>query len=219
MKRRLYLFFLCVIISVNLISAISITEVELNPPGNDVGAEWIEFYSDSGLNLEGYKIINNDGKEIALSGSFSEYYVYVIKKQWLDNSNEKISFYNSSGFLVDSTPLFADNENNDKTWQICEKWKFVLSTKEGENNCTSSKKEDASKTKETIPSIQINKKEDIKSITGEVINLNPKDIKSTKDNQEIDKNTLGLYGFLTFCILLVFLFALKKVFSRKNELE
>jgi len=47
--------------------------------------------------------------------------------------------------------------------------------------------------------------------------LNPKDIKSEIDKEELNKNKLAIYGLVTFCILLVFLFIFKKRNKEKNE--
>jgi competence ComEA-like helix-hairpin-helix protein len=54
-------------------------------------------------------------------------------------------------------------------------------------------------------------------ITGEqvkTISLSPQSIKSEINKEELSKNKLPFYGLVTFCILLLFLFVLKK---RKNE--
>lgn len=53
-------------------------------------------------------------------------------------------------------------------------------------------------------------------ITGEgveTIVLNPKDIKSETDKEQLNKNKLAIYGLIVFCILLAFLF----IFKRKNN--
>lgn len=115
--------------------AIRINEVEANPAGTDAGNEWAEFYNDGELSLDGYMIMNNDGENISLNGSFEGYFVYTFAKQWLDNSNETIYLYKDL-VLIDKTDLFADSKNNDLTWQFCEgDWKFLNSTKERKNNC------------------------------------------------------------------------------------
>jgi len=78
------------------ISAIIINEVELNPAGDDTGNEYIEFYSKDEINLTEYKIINNDGNELQLNQTFTGYFVFTFEKQWLDNSDEKISLYKNN---------------------------------------------------------------------------------------------------------------------------
>lgn len=57
-------------------------------------------------------------------------------------------------------------------------------------------------------------------ITAEIIKLNPKVIKSENDSEN-NKNLsdYAIYTFVVFCILLGFLFALKKYKAKKNETE
>ncbi len=43
-----------------------------------------------------------------------------------------------------------------------------------------------------------------------VIRLNPKIIKSEENNKILEKNNYALYGFFVFCVLLAFLFLIKK---------
>ena len=62
--KNLVLLFLIFLFLASGISAITINEIESNPAGADTGNEWVEFYSNEEVNLEGYKIINNDGDEI-----------------------------------------------------------------------------------------------------------------------------------------------------------
>lgn len=64
--------------------------------------------------------------------------------------------------------------------------------------------------------------EETQKITGkevETITLTPKDIKSEIDNGKLDKNKLATYGIFGFCLLLVFLFILKKEKNKKNEFK
>jgi competence ComEA-like helix-hairpin-helix protein len=74
-------------------------------------------------------------------------------------------------------------------------------------------KEDTSinnrESQKVITSIKDTTKEEIKTIT-----LSPQSIKSEINKEELSKNKFSLYGLVTFCILLIFLFVLKK---RKNE--
>lgn len=61
-----------------------------------------------------------------------------------------------------------------------------------------------------------NKTEDIKL---EVIKLNAKTIKSEDDKEKLNKNNYAKYGFVFFCILLGFLFMLRKKKFNKNEFK
>jgi len=57
-----------ILILINFVYAeIRINEVELNPAGSDGGKEWIELYSDSLINLEGWKLVNHDNKVLFLN--------------------------------------------------------------------------------------------------------------------------------------------------------
>ena len=128
---------LVVLFSLTLISGIEISEVELNPSGDDSGNEWIELYSSSEINLENYSIMNNDGGEINLSkyGIFSGYFIINLNSQWLDNNDEKVLLYDGTE-LIDETPTFSDTNDNEKTWQLCSpNWRFVDETSEENNDC------------------------------------------------------------------------------------
>jgi hypothetical protein len=218
---RKALLILCLILFIGSIQAIKINEVELNPSGEDSGNEWVEFYHPGDFNLEGCKLVNNDGDELILSGSFSKYYIYTFEKQWLDNSDEKVFLYKKSE-LVDETDLFEDNKNNDLTWQLCDgDWKFAESTKGKKNDC---KEKDEEKENENVEEKETEEVETIfedienKIIESETIKLNTKDIKSKVDKKNLDKSDYAKYGFVIFCVLLGFLFMFKKRKFKKNEL-
>lgn len=125
-------------------SALIISEVELNPEGNDRDNEWIEFYNEGEINLEGYEIVNNDGGRLNLSGSYNGYFVLQISGQWLDNSDEKIILVKDNETL-DETDLLEDsgNGNNNMTWQFCDSgWVLKESSRGEENNCGSESQEE-----------------------------------------------------------------------------
>jgi len=132
---RYSLALLAIFILTASVSAIRINEVETNPAGTDAGNEWIELYNNDEILLDGYEIINGDGKNISLNGSFEGYFVYTFAKQWLDNSNESIFLYKDSE-LIDKITQLDDSKNNDLTYQICDSsWMFLNSTKGEENIC------------------------------------------------------------------------------------
>jgi len=226
----LYLSFL--ILSFNC-SALKINEIEPNPAGTDKGNEWIELYSSDEVNLGEYKIVNNDGESLNLSGSFSGYYVYTFSIQWLDNSNEKISLYKNNE-LIDQTDIFKDNANNGKTWSICDNvWEFKESTKGEKNNCEIEKINNQNNENEQENDQNNKNKYDestsnyinypdsmasnsIKNIDkkNEVIFLEPKSIKSEKQVLFKSKNEIikeyALYGFALFCLGVIILFIIDK---------
>ena len=134
MKVMVISILFCILL-ISGVYAMRINEVEVNPAGTDAGNEWAEFYNDGEISLEGYIIMNNDGENVSLNGSFDRYFVYTFAKQWLDNSNESIYLYKDL-VLIDKTDLLADSNNNGLTWQFCEgDWKFLNSTKGQKNNC------------------------------------------------------------------------------------
>lgn len=123
------------------ISAISaeirINEVELNPEGTDTGLEWIELYSSSQIELINYSLVNSDNGSIFFNANFTGYYVYNFSSQFLDNSDERVSLKDNGTSLIFETPILADSENNNKTWQYCNgNWNLTNSTFSRENNCS-----------------------------------------------------------------------------------
>jgi len=50
------------------------------------------------------------------------------------------------------------------------------------------------------------------------INLNPQVIKSENETKELDKNQYAMYGFLIFCILLLFLILIQQKWKKKRKL-
>jgi hypothetical protein len=206
-----------ILLLITNISAIRINEVELNPEGADSGNEWIELYHKGDFDLRGYKLVNNDGDEIEMGGSFSKYYIYVFSKQWLDNTDEKVFLY-KEGELVDETDLFDDEENNGKTWQFCDgNWEFVESTEKKKNDCEEEEQEEIfeeiEKTDSEVKEIVAEQKEP------EIIVLDSKDIKSSNNKKSLSKGDYAMYGFVGFCVLLGLLFIIRKKRFNKNEFE
>ncbi len=220
---------------VPLVSSLKITEIELNPAGTDSGNEWIELYSKEKVDLEDYKIINNDEDEIILEGIFEGYFIYEFGKQFLDNSDEKLFLYEKDE-LLQETEIFEDNKNDENTWQLCDDWNFVAETKNKKNECEPEEKsekieefeeeeensnkeeidEEKSEKEVTIEYNQISKQEEKKEIVElKPISLGTQNIKS--ENSE-NKNKILYYGLASFCVLLGLLFLLKRK-NYKNEFE
>lgn len=134
------IFVLFSVLLISSASAIKITEVELNPEGDDTGHEWVELYSSSEYDLDDHYLLNNDGDVFNLSGEFTGYKVIEFSKQFLDNSNESVALkkWGDTG-TIDSTEIFKDSKNNDLTWNLCDNdWEFVSSSKGEESSCTDS---------------------------------------------------------------------------------
>ncbi|MCK5624720.1 hypothetical protein KAI04_02670 [Candidatus Pacearchaeota archaeon] len=223
MKKLILILFMALIF-ILFVSGIKINEIEMNPSGTDAGNEWIELYGGEEINLEGYKLINNDGDEIILNGIFSGYYVYVLDKQWLDNLDEKVFLYKNEN-LIDESGIFDDSYNNDKTWQLCNSWKFLEATKGEKNRCETEESEEKI-TDEQVEDVEENIKEYVEKekeefnipLTPEVISLTPKDIKSEENTESLDKTDYARYGFIGFCILIGVLLILKNKRKYKNEI-
>ena len=241
MKRLIPIFlvlFLCF-----SVSAIQITEVEINPPGSDSGQEWIELYLNEETNLSEYSLVNNDGGTINLSGTYSGYYVFEFSSQWLDNSDEKVFLYKDTE-LIDETDLLEDSDNDDKTWQVCNgEWIFKESTKEQENICSSSdpptnqtNSTTNTSTSTPPPSQDQDQDEPEEDIEAEDLPINfpapPQAIEEIetihlnsnapeiKDPKTLNNKNYSSYYLISFCFLLIFLYLLsqrKKIKPKKNE--
>lgn len=70
---------------------------------------------------------------------------------------------------------------------------------------------------EQASEIKSSNKREINTLELETIVLNSKDIKRENNNENLDINNYSIYGFITFCILLVFLFIIKENRRKKNE--
>lgn len=223
--------------SLHSFSALAITEIESNPAGTDAGNEWIEIYSDGVINLEEYRIVNGDGKNITINESFSGYFVFNLKKQWLDNKNEQVFLYKNNQLVLQS-PVFSDSYNNNKTLQECGgEWGMKLLTKGIENECETSPEENSennamNNTKNSAENPQNNSNE-IKSLETEevpakinVINSSKESIlkKITIKNESVinldiqvvyeSKNEkikeYAIYGFAVFLIFIIVVLIIKR---------
>ncbi len=140
MKLKLSFLFAFILVSISLVSALEITEIELNPEGSDFDGKFIELYSEQEINISNIMIMNNDGDSLNLTEffsenfSFSDYLVIEFGTRWLYNSDEKVFLY-VNGELKDETPILEDGKNDLRTWQLCSNWTFVNATKDSQNLC------------------------------------------------------------------------------------
>lgn len=120
----------------NLVLAVRINEVELNPEGTDSGREWIELYSEQEVNLSSWSLENKDNDKLILNETFQGYLIINFEGQWLDNSNEKITLKDNNRDIVDETIDLDDSHNDNRTWQYCNgNWIFENTTENSANLC------------------------------------------------------------------------------------
>lgn len=243
-KRCFCISVLVVVLLIQGVIAVRINEIELNPSGTDAGNEWIELYSEEEIDLEGYKIVNNDDGEIILNVTFSGYFIYLLEKQWLDNSDEKVFLYKDRE-LIDETEIFKDDKNNDLTYQFCDnKWIFKEKTKGEKNDCPNlppveeviqndteeiiedeekevieeepekEKKESVQEDKKVIKQLT-NKNAEIKEKPLEVIHLNPQTIKSQENNEKQENSNKNKYAMYGFVAFSILLGILFLLKSKK----
>ncbi len=239
-----HILIIILILTAPTLQALTITEVELNPEGTDKAQEWIELYSESTIDLSDYTIQNNDNQSITINQTFKNYIIYTFPKQWLDNTDEKISIYKNEK-LISETNILEDSKNNDLTWQICnQKWQLSESTKESENACTSqteTQDEQNEETQTTTPQSdnddndedeEENKNDNSKTQNKQTtfdkvtqpasktslqapIDLNPKHIKTEENSEKTEKNS-NQTTILSLTGLLVFVSGLL-LFQSKNK--
>ena len=236
------------IISLPNITSLIISEVESNPNGKDSKNEWIELFSPVEIdgeyiltNNDASEIYDNeDENQLKIRFNFVGYYVYRLNSQWLDNSDEKVYLYDSDEKLIDSTNLFDDGEDSDNTWQRCDDgWVFEKHTPEVKNNCPEEEEEieeeieeeeneeivdeeensnSEEPSEEEIPDSEKPSQENTNSVTGSVIKLDSKDIKSKSNKENVGRSNLAttILGIVVILLLLLLVSQRYKQ-SKKNE--
>jgi len=129
-------------------TGILINEFELNPPGDDKGAEWVEILNAtySTVDIDGYTLhagSNPIGKTYTISGvslSPGQREVITLPGSFLNNSvtgGEYIILRSPQGNEVDKTPGKRDSSNDSRTWQRVADgavdWTFAEGTPGGGN--------------------------------------------------------------------------------------
>jgi len=136
---------------------VEITEVELNPEGRDSGNEWVELFSEEEIDLEGWYLKNGDGDRYNLSVLIDGYEIITFDSQWLDNNEEFVILYNGDNEKIDETDELKDDDDDESTWQICERdWIFLdedtrRSPSEDHEDCDKPEKEEEKKEIAYIP--------------------------------------------------------------------
>ena len=222
---------------VPIASGLRINEVELNPPLDDSGNEWVELYSESEINLEGYYFYI-DEKKYNLTGIFSGYFSHAFPGQWLDNKNETIVLMKDND-VVDRIDYLNDDKNNGLAWSFCGEWKFIVSTRGEDNNCDGSNNvgqnlsQNTSTANQNSSTMQTNYDNDTLGVSvgenpnpliktdysvvqkkKEKIVLNKPISKSDESvfiSREYRTQLVVVYSFAGFCVLLIILLALRKL--------
>ena len=177
-----------------------------------------------------------------------DYYLIGLNKSYLNNDKDGdlITLENSEGERIDETSILKDTIDNNNTHQFClSEWVFAEQTKGQENNCAivqenisqetsdnqTIQQSNSSENQTTIQQIQENNSlgqeiglsgeiETIeKPIIADVIKLNPKPKDIKTNNNLLTSDNLAIYGLVAFSILLVFLFARKKIKKSKTEFK
>jgi len=130
-----------------------INEIELNPPGRDAGAEWVEILNvgNTPIDLSGWRItytyrvpgsvpLVEEETMLAPGGR----YVFTYPSLMLRNDDPTpIELIDPDGNVVDRTPALTDSPGNECTWQrfpdggdplLPDVWLFVKATKGGPNS-------------------------------------------------------------------------------------
>ncbi|TRZ67518.1 MAG: hypothetical protein D4Q77_02930 [Methanothrix sp.] len=124
-----------------------ICQVELNPPGDDQGEEWVELFNPGEVDVKigGWVISTNSGtahtlpKEAVVHAK--GFYLVKSSDWWLEDKNESITLWtwddNASagrpGRKVDATPALDDVMNDNRVWcrlsedgtDIVPEWRYV----------------------------------------------------------------------------------------------
>jgi hypothetical protein len=120
-----------------------INEVEHNPPGEDVGNEWVELYNPTKevVVLDGWTLSTTSGRPVKLTLSgivpTGGYLVITYGARWLADENEQVVLKDSGGIEVDSSPSQLDPDDDDRCWARYPNggpnWLFGLNTKGAPN--------------------------------------------------------------------------------------
>lgn len=138
--------FILAILSISLVSALRINEVELNSPGNDQRTvEWIELYSEDTVNLAQYALEIGTGKnrtvyELNEYGEQSGFFT-IEHAGWLVNNRNTIRLMifglDGNWTVVDETEPLTDRADDTFAWSACSdgSWHFVSATPGSINQC------------------------------------------------------------------------------------
>lgn len=136
-----------------LISGLALSEIELNPTGEDRGNEWVELYSAESVNLEEYTLVNGRGIAFNLSGTLQGYAIFHVPGNWLVNTNASVLLRHEETILQHVESL-EDTANNANTWSACgSEWTFGPGSPEDDNGCPSSEEREEEEVSEAETSV------------------------------------------------------------------
>ena len=126
-----------------------INEVELNPPGNDEGKQWVELYNPTkaDTNIGNFEIITpSKSSAIRLPSSAvieaGKTYVVDINQQMLPHTVDSLILIDATGNTKDRTPSLVDRSDDSRTWQRIpdgnNEWQFIEGTRSNLNEPNSS---------------------------------------------------------------------------------
>jgi len=125
-----------------------INEAEMDPPGTDLGRQWVELYNPTNttVNLSGWRLQSAGGSSTLLrSASLVDaggYFVITLPGISLLRRGDTLTLTNSEGTVLDSTPRLTDTSDDNRTWQRFPNgidtgsiidWRFSPPTKGGSN--------------------------------------------------------------------------------------
>ena len=137
--------FIVMILVIDLVQAISISEVNYNPQGDDNNKEYIEIYSQEAINLSNYTIEDLSSLDVLtlVKSSNSSYYL-VVEENFdhtqidatiytvgptignnLNNDNDQITLKDSNGSIIETFTYTSEIGANNNNKSLC---KFPEST-------------------------------------------------------------------------------------------
>ncbi|MBI2044441.1 lamin tail domain-containing protein [Candidatus Pacearchaeota archaeon] len=217
--RKILLFFILTISLVSQISAIIISEIEINPANGKTGKEWVEIYNDENkdIDISGWSLwdgLTSEKKRYTFpeNTEIKEGDFYVVEfSNVLNNGGDFVIFKDDNGKIKDKTENLKEESASSKTWQFCNgEWIFDEQTKENDNECKKESNDEESNAGNNVN--ETNDEEDNNYTGEEIKNINaPKSLSPIKlgaktikseENKELPIKKYAIYGLIGFGILI-----------------
>ncbi|MHC1630944.1 MAG: transglutaminase domain-containing protein [Methanotrichaceae archaeon] len=118
---------------------VSICQVELNPPGDDQGREWVKLFNagEYEIDIGGWILsaAHNGTQRVPLGTIIPSNGFYLVKSDdlWLENRDESITLRIESSQMIDATPVLNDSRNDYCIWsslsqdctEIVSEWIYI----------------------------------------------------------------------------------------------